>query len=137
MRPALQNLAPLTPRAPACLRLCATRHVPSRCRRRHEHVATITPYSLLAAGLALSLGHLPVGLGWYGPLTALTLSTAALVGIVLGFGVTPPAGAPAPKMEPGESIEGKPVPHIEDLPEPDTPAETATEPARASAPITE
>jgi len=49
----------------------------------HAHVATITPYALLAAALALGLGSLPVGLGWYGPLSALCISTAALVAIVM------------------------------------------------------
>lgn len=56
----------------------------------HAHIATITPYTLLIASLALGLGHLPVGLGWYGPATALALCTAALIGIVLGAGTTPP-----------------------------------------------
>jgi len=54
----------------------------------HAHIATITPYTLLVATLALFLGSIPVGLGWYGPLTALGISTAVMVGIVHFLGVT-------------------------------------------------
>jgi len=56
----------------------------------HAHVACMTPYSLLGAGLALLLGSLPVGLGWYGPLTALGVSGLALAAIIHFAGTTPP-----------------------------------------------
>jgi hypothetical protein len=56
----------------------------------HKHIASITPYTLLAAGLSLGLGSLPVGFGLYGPATALLISTAALVGVLMFFGTEPP-----------------------------------------------
>ena len=60
------------------------------------HVATITPYAVLCASLAIAFGSIPVGLGWYGPLTALALATAALVAFVSFAGTTVTAGrAPA------------------------------------------
>jgi len=59
----------------------------------HAHIATITPYCLLCAALAIIFGSLPVGLGWYGPFTGLGLGSAALVAIVLTLGKTPPTTA--------------------------------------------
>jgi len=53
------------------------------------HIATITPYALLCAGLALMLGHVPVALQWYGPLTGIALSTITMVAIVGFFGNRP------------------------------------------------
>jgi hypothetical protein len=50
----------------------------------------MTPYSLLAASLGLGLCSVPVGLGWYGPLTALALSTLAMAAIIHVYGVAPP-----------------------------------------------
>jgi len=55
-----------------------------------EHVATITPYALLTAALALVLGNIPVGLGLYGPLTATGISGAVLIAIIVMFGKRPP-----------------------------------------------
>ena len=57
------------------------------------HVATITPYTLIAAAIAIVVGSIPVGLGLYGPLTATTLCLLALVGVVHFLGVTPPTTA--------------------------------------------
>jgi len=54
------------------------------------HVATITPYALLAAALALLLGDIPVGLRLYGPLTGVALSGAAMAIAVAVFGTRPP-----------------------------------------------
>ena len=62
---------------------------PVRCDLQ-AHVATMTPYSLLAASLGLGLCSIPVGLGWYGPLTALALSTLAMAAIIHVYGVAPP-----------------------------------------------
>eukprot|EP00322_Chrysochromulina_rotalis_P030963 CAMPEP_0115869846 /NCGR_PEP_ID=MMETSP0287-20121206/22019_1 /TAXON_ID=412157 /ORGANISM="Chrysochromulina rotalis, Strain UIO044" /LENGTH=121 /DNA_ID=CAMNT_0003324545 /DNA_START=80 /DNA_END=445 /DNA_ORIENTATION=- len=59
------------------------------------HVASITPYALLVAAIALVLGSLPVGLGWYGPFTALTLSAAAMVAAIHFLGTTPPTSEAA------------------------------------------
>jgi len=63
----------------------------------HAHIATITPYCLLCAALAIIFGSLPVGLGWYGPFTGLGLGFAALTAIVLTLGKTPPTTAIARK----------------------------------------
>ena len=57
------------------------------------HVATITPFAAIGAAAALLLGSLPVGLGLYGPFTALLLSTAAIYGTLLLLGA-PPDGQP-------------------------------------------
>jgi len=58
-----------------------------------EHVATITPYALLTATLALLLGSVPVGLGVYGPVTGMAVSIAALAAIIKFLGTRPPASA--------------------------------------------
>ena len=42
------------------------------------HIATVTPYALLAAAVALFAGSTPVAAGLYGPLTALAVGTAVL-----------------------------------------------------------
>ena len=42
------------------------------------HIATVTPYALLAAAVALFAGSIPVAAGLYGPLTALAVGTAVL-----------------------------------------------------------
>ena len=53
------------------------------------HVATITPYALLAAALALALGHVPVALKLYGPLTGVALGTLAMAAVLMLFGRRP------------------------------------------------
>ena len=55
------------------------------------HVATITPYAGLGAAVAIVLGSLPVGLGLYGPFTALILSIAAIYAVITLLGT--PAGS--------------------------------------------
>ena len=50
------------------------------------HVATITPYALLAAAAALLFGSVPVGLGLYGPLAALAVGVAAMGAAIAVFG---------------------------------------------------
>ena len=40
------------------------------------HIATVTPYALLAAAVALFAGSIPVAAGLYGPLTAPAVGTA-------------------------------------------------------------
>lgn len=50
------------------------------------HVATITPYALLAAATALLVGEVPVGAGLYGPVAGLLLGTGAMTGFIRAFG---------------------------------------------------
>jgi len=50
------------------------------------HVATITPYALLAATAALLFGSVPVELGLYGPLAALAVGIAAMGAAIAVFG---------------------------------------------------
>jgi Na+/H+ antiporter NhaC len=50
------------------------------------HVATITPYALLAAATALLIGEVPVGAGLYGPVAGLLLGTGAMTAFVRVFG---------------------------------------------------
>ncbi|EOD03682.1 hypothetical protein EMIHUDRAFT_466337 [Emiliania huxleyi CCMP1516] len=57
----------------------------SRCDLQ-AHVATITPYALLAAATALLFGSVPVGLGLYGPLAALAVGVAAMGAAIAVFG---------------------------------------------------
>ena len=70
----------------------------------NAHVATITPYALLGAAVALGLGSIPVGLGLYGPLFALLLSTAALAAIV-AFKGEDSSPVAVPIIEPPETTE--------------------------------
>lgn len=53
------------------------------------HIATITPYALLAATLALVLGDVPVALKLYGPLTGIVLSAATMAAVIVVFGKRP------------------------------------------------
>ena len=57
------------------------------------HVNTITPFAAIGAAAALLLGSIPVGMGLYGPFTALILSTAAVYGTLMLLGA-PPNGQP-------------------------------------------
>lgn len=45
-----------------------------------EHVRTQLPYALLAMVVALCIGYLPAGMGWYGPLVAIPLGLISLYG---------------------------------------------------------
>jgi len=45
-----------------------------------EHVRTQIPYALLAMAVALCVGYLPAGMGWYGPWVAIPLGTLVLIG---------------------------------------------------------
>ena len=58
--------------------------MPRVCDRSElqAHVANMTPLCALSAVAALALGALPVGLGLYGPATALALSTMAVIAAV-------------------------------------------------------
>ena len=58
------------------------------------HITSITPYTLLVGALALGIGSIPVGIGLYGPMTALVLASAALIGILHVYGITPPTSEP-------------------------------------------
>jgi len=57
----------------------------SKCDMQ-AHIATITPYALLAAVSALIFGSVPVGAGIYGPLTGLILGTGAMASMVKFMG---------------------------------------------------
>jgi Na+/H+ antiporter NhaC len=50
-----------------------------------DHVRTQLPYAILVGAIAMLLGDLPTGLGWYGPWTGLVLGAAALTAIVLAI----------------------------------------------------
>jgi Na+/H+ antiporter NhaC len=54
-----------------------------------DHVATSAPYCSLVALLCLLLGHLPIGLGLYGPFVALAAVVAAQTGVLILFGEKP------------------------------------------------
>jgi len=50
------------------------------------HIATITPYAILAALTALVFGDLPVGAGIYGPTVGLAAGVAAMTALVHTIG---------------------------------------------------
>jgi len=62
-----------------------------------DHVATSAPYCGLVALLCLVLGHLPIGLGLYGPFVALAAVVAAQTGVLVLFGKTPASTPPSAK----------------------------------------
>lgn len=51
-----------------------------------EHVRTTSPYTFMVATLSIVLGSIPVGMGLYGPWTALLVGTGAMSAIAYGVG---------------------------------------------------
>ncbi|CAM9993360.1 unnamed protein product [Discosporangium mesarthrocarpum] len=54
-----------------------------------EHVGTITHYTLFIGALSILLGSFPVGMGYYGPWTALVLGALTVFGLIYGLGRAP------------------------------------------------
>lgn len=54
-----------------------------------EHVRTTSPYTFLVATLSIVVGSLPVGMGLYGPWTALLLGAVVMTTLVYVLGRKP------------------------------------------------
>ncbi|MEM7263526.1 MAG: Na+/H+ antiporter NhaC family protein, partial [Planctomycetota bacterium] len=68
-----------------------------------DHVKTQIPYAMTTMGIALLIGYLPVGLGWYGPTVAIPLGIIACVVILLVVGKKLPEALPEAESEPPAS----------------------------------
>lgn len=59
---------------------------------------TTSPYTFIVATLSVVIGSIPVGMGLYGPWTALLLGAGAMTAMVYGLGREPAADVESKKV---------------------------------------